>query len=31
MGGPYCEFETIEFTLLLGEQVGGFQAPPYFN
>jgi amidase len=31
MGGPYCDFETIEFTQLLSERVGGFQAPPYFN
>ena len=31
MGGAYCDFETIEFTQLLGERVGGFQAPPYFN
>ena len=28
MGGPYCDFETIEFTGLLAERVGGFQAPP---
>ena len=28
MGGPYCDFETIEFTGLLDERVGGFQAPP---
>jgi amidase len=31
MGGPYCDFETIEFTRLLAERVGGFQAPPYLN
>jgi hypothetical protein len=28
MGGPYCDFETIEFAGLLAERVGGFQAPP---
>jgi amidase len=31
MGGPYCDFETIQFTQLLGERIGGFQAPPRFN
>jgi hypothetical protein len=29
MGGPYCDFETIEFTQLLAERLGGFQAPPH--
>ena len=28
IGGPYCYFETIEFTHLLGERIGGLQAPP---
>jgi len=31
MGGPYCDFETIQFTQLLGERIGGFQAAPRFN
>lgn len=29
MGGPYRDFDTIEFTQLLAEHLGGFQAPAY--
>lgn len=31
MGGPYCDFETIEFTRMLAECIGGFQAPTHLN
>ena len=29
MGGPFCDFETIGFTELLAERLGGFQAPTH--
>ena len=31
MGGPFCDYETIGFTALLAERLGGFQAPSHYR
>jgi hypothetical protein len=30
MGGPFCDYQTIGFTGLLAERLGGFQAPGHY-
>ena len=30
LGGPFCDYETIGFTALLAERLGGFQAPSHY-
>jgi amidase len=31
LGGPFCDYETIGFTALLAERLGGFQAPSHYR
>ena len=31
IGGPFCDYETIGFTALLAERLGGFQAPSHYR